>query len=151
MKMRIKQDKLFTYKSYQLQDSIDLFVNNINHSITTRSADFSHNAYETIAQVICSSMAIAKGIGGWVYTIQRRCPHQQTCLQICNSLHLRVLDSQTSHLPWSAIGALHVYKRRPASVASRFSSTLGLKVLWLTNYELFGNCGPNYCCCGVRW
>lgn len=134
-----------------LQNSIEFFTTNKNHSIMARSTASRHDAYETIAQAGCSSMATLKGIGGWVYAIKRQCPHQQTCIQICNSLYLRVLDQQTTHLPWSAIGALHVYKNRPSSTATRVKSTQGFKVLWITDYEYHENCGPNYCCCSIQW
>ena len=106
-------------------------------------------SYETIAQGTCSNIGIIKGVGGWVYTIKRPCPHHESCVQMCNSLNLRVLDSQTAHLSWSAIGAVHVYENRPSSVAHSWFSTPGLKVLRITDYEYHTRCGPNYCCCSV--
>ena len=120
-----------------------------DHIITKRRPVFRHNVYETIAQAGCSSMAVIKHIGGLVYAIRRACPHQQNCMEICNSLHLRVLDSETAHLPWSAIGALHVYTRRPSSTIMWMTSTQGLKVLWKNKYEYERGCGPNFCCCHV--
>ena len=69
----------------------------------------------------------------------------ESCVQMCNSLNLRLLNTQTAYLSWSAIGALHVYIGRQSS---GFCG-LGLKVLWITDYEYYTGCGPNYCCCGV--
>lgn len=135
--------------SIHLQNSMELTTAKSNHSIMERSASFRHNVYETIAQASCNSMAVIKGINGWVYTIKRPCPHRQTCTQICNSFYLRILDSQTIHQPWLAIGALHVYPYRPSSIVTWYGSTLGLKVLWRTDYEYYQRCGPNYCCCAA--
>ena len=132
-------------KSLHLQDSMEYIA---DHPLIKRSADFGHNVYETIAQASCTSMAIVNGYDGWVYTITRECPHQQTCSQICNSFHLRILDTETIHLNWIAIGAIHVYHGRPTSIVTKYeTSTLGLKVLWVTDYEHHKICGPNYCCC----
>ena len=119
---------------------------NISHSIVKRSPFPDHSVYETIAHAACSTIGMVKEIEGWVFTINRPCPHHETCIQMCNSLYLRVLDTQTSYLSWSAIGALHVYVGRQSS---GFRG-LGLKVLWITDYEYHYGCGPNYCCCGVR-
>ena len=135
-----------------MQDSMkpQFATDSSEHIITQRSPAFRHDVYETIAQASCSSMAIKKTVGGWVYAIQRSCPHPHNCMEICNSLHLRVLDSELTHLPWSAIGALHVYQGRPSSSVMWFGSTQGLKVLWKTEYEYERGGGPNYCCCYVN-
>ena len=129
-----------------LQEPMESTSANLSHGMVKRSTYSSHGVYETLAQAACSTIGIIKGIGGWVYAIKRPCPHHESCLQICNSLHLRMLDPTTTHLSWSAIGALHVYGRRPSSVAS----IPGLKVLWITDYEYHTGCGPNFCCCSVR-
>ena len=128
-----------------LQEPMEAISANHTYGMVKRSTFTSHSIYETLAQAACSTIGIIKGIGGWVYAMKRPCPHHESCLQICNSLHLRMLDPPTTHLSWSAIGAVHVYGRRPSSVAS----TPGLKVFWIADYEYHTGCGPNFCCCSV--
>ena len=108
-----------------------------------------HNEYETIAQSVCTSMAVSRELNGWTYAVQRRCDSSTgSCEKICASMALRDQDSQTSGRAWSTLGAVHVYGGRPVSQASTTCDPyLGLKVYWSSTYHTGQNCGPNYCCC----
>ena len=123
---------------------------NSSHNIEKRSVSVSHDEYETIAQSACSSMAISRNLPGWTFAVQKLCISGQSdnCVQICNSVFLRVQDQQTAHSRWSCIGALHIYKGRPSSSPSTLNHpSIGLKVYWSSTYHNNGYCGPNYCCC----
>ena len=110
---------------------------------------FVHSEYETLAQSICTSIAVSRGLAGWTYAVQRRCDSSTaSCSAICDAEALRQQDSQTAGRAWSCIGAIHVYNNRPISQASTPSNPhIGLKVYWSSSYHLGRNCGPNYCCC----
>ena len=114
----------------------------------TAELQASHNEYETIAQAVCTSMAVTKSMGGWTFAIQRRCSGPDTCVQICASKFLHTQDPQTTHRQWSTLGAIHVYGSRPSSSVSTVNSPhIGFKVYWSSNYHTGTSCGPNYCCC----
>ena len=108
-----------------------------------------HSEYETIAQSVCTSMAIKENRAGWTFAVQRRCDSStETCEAICSATALHVQDEQTKSRKWSCLGAIHVYGKRPVSGPSTVSNpSMGFKVFWNSNYHKGRNCGPNYCCC----
>ena len=108
----------------------------------------SHNEYETIAQSVCTSMAVSKNLDGWAYAVQRLCSGTDTCLEICTSKSLHEQDPQTKDKRWRGLGALHVYLDRPSSSPGTSNDPhIGLKVYWSSIYHVGTGCGPNYCCC----
>ena len=122
------------------------------HIIEKRSIPVNHDEYETVAQSVCTSMAIGKRLRGWTYAVGRVCSSStESCQEICSSKFLHVQDTQTAHSTWSCVGALHVYKSRPSSSpGTKNSPSIGLKVYWSSSYHTGRNCGPNFCCCHAR-
>lgn len=114
-----------------------------------------HDAYETIAQSVCTSMAIKENRGGWTYAVKKQCDSSsEPCEAICSSAALHKQDSQTKSKPWSCLGAIAVYQPHPASGPSTVSEPfMGFKVLWSSSYTNCKKrgCGPNYCCCLVAF
>ena len=51
-----------------------------------------HNEYETLAQSVCTSMAVSKGLKGWTYAVRRVCSGSVTCDKMCASKFLHVQD-----------------------------------------------------------
>ena len=109
----------------------------------------SHDEYETVAQSVCTSLAIRKGINGWTYAVNRQCrSDMDSCEAICASEALHKQDDQTKSNRWSCLGAVHVYGYRSSSSPSNSSHpSMGLKIYWSINYHKNTACGPNYCCC----
>lgn len=110
-----------------------------------------HDEYETIAQSVCTSMAIKENRGGWTFAVRRQCDSStEPCEAICSAAALHKQDDQTKSQRWSCLGAIHVYRDppRPVSGPSTVSKpSMGLKVFWSSSYHKGRNCGPNYCCC----
>ena len=108
-----------------------------------------HSEYETIAQSVCTSMAVGNNRQGWTFAIKRQCDSStESCQVICNLQALRELDTQSSGKQWSCLGAIHVYGGRPVSQPStRTNPSIGFKVYWGPSYHAGTNCGPNFCCC----
>ena len=109
-----------------------------------------HDEYETIAQSVCTSMAIKENRPGWTFAVKRQCDSStEPCVEICSATALHELDAPTKSQQWSCLGAIHVYQSRPASGPSTFSKpSMGFKVYWSSIYHEGRNfCGPNYCCC----
>ena len=113
----------------------------------------SHDEYETIAQSVCTSLAIRKGINGWTYAVNRQCrSDMDSCEAICASEALHKQDDQTKSNRWSCLGAVHVYGYRSSSSPSNSSHpSMGLKIYWSVSYHKNTACGPNYCCCHATW
>ena len=108
----------------------------------------SHDEYETLAQSVCTNMAVSKGLNGWTYAVRRVCSGSVTCDKMCASKFLHVQDRQTVNRSWKSLGALHVYKKQPSSNTNDNSHPKeGLKVYWSKTYQTRTRCGPNYCCC----
>ena len=120
--------------------------------IRQRRSASSHTNEEIIAQSICESMQIVRNLAGWVYAIERVCSNiTASCTSICATCYLHVQDAQTVQRTWSTLGALHVYKGRPASSAGTVTNpVMGLKTYWSSGYHNGKHCGPNYCCCHAR-
>ena len=114
-----------------------------------------NDAYrETIAQSVCTSMAIKENRPGWTFAVKRQCnPSTEPCEAICSSAALRKQDNQTKSKQWSCLGAIHVYiESSPASGPSTASKPfIGFKAHWSSTHTSCqsGSCGPNYCCCFV--
>ena len=108
-----------------------------------------HSEYETIAQSVCTSMAVSKGSAGWTFAVKRQCDSTTvSCEKICGLNILHNLDKQSSKQHWSCLGAIHVYGGRPVSQPNTASNpSIGFKVYWSPSYHTGKNCGPNYCCC----
>ena len=108
-----------------------------------------HGEYETIAQSVCTSMAIKEGCAGWTFAIKRQCDSvTEPCQKLCGLQALHDLDQQSRKQQWSCLGAIHVYGNRPVSNPSTTSNpSIGYKVYWSPSYHVGGSCGPNYCCC----
>ena len=111
-----------------------------------------HDEYETIAQSVCTSMAIKENRGGWTFAVKRHCNFKDSstepCEAICSVTALHKQDDQTKSRQWSYLGAIHVYQPHPVSEPSTVSKpSMGLKVFWISNYHKIRGCGPNYCCC----
>lgn len=108
-----------------------------------------HSEYETIAQSVCTSMAVSRGSAGWTFAVKRQCNSiTEPCEAICGLNTLHDLDKQSSKKRWSCLGAIHVYGGRPVSQPSTASNpSIGFKVYWSPSYHTGQNCGPNYCCC----
>ena len=115
----------------------------------TAKLQASHNESETIAQAVCTTMAVTKNKAGWIYAVQRKCETSlETCVQICASEFLHTQDPETTQRQWSTLGAIRVYDNRPSSSASTVNSPhIGFKVFWSSNYHTGIGCGANYCCC----
>ena len=117
-----------------------------------RSIRGRHDEYEVIAQATCTSIAIAKGQNSWTYAVRRFCSqnHLDNCQDLCTASPLVNYDHQTKSHRWTSIGALHVYTHQPPSTPSTVNEpSIGLKVLWVPDYEIQPHCGPNFCCCAA--
>ena len=155
------QHKIYNYKFCAawllIQHNVNSSLYHCTQEQTThiekRSIPVNHDEYETVAQSVCTSMAIDRRLNGWTYAVQRVCSSStETCQEICSSKFLHVQDSQTVHSTWSCIGALHVYKNRPSSSpGTKQAPSIGLKVFWWSNYHTHRSCGPNFCCCHAHW
>ena len=110
-----------------------------------------HNEYETIAQSVCTSMAIKGGHQGWTFAVRRQCDsNTKPCDVLCGLQALHNLDPQSSKKKWTCLGAVHVYPSRPVSQPSTTENpSIGFKVFWSNVYHTGQNCGPNYCCCAA--
>ena len=113
-----------------------------------------HSEYETIAQSVCTSMAIKGGHQGWTYAVGRQCDSisiTKPCDVFCGleALHnLESADPELSNKKWTCLGAVHVYESRPVSQPSTTKNpSIGFKVYWSESYHTVHYCGPNYCCC----
>ncbi len=108
-----------------------------------------HSEYETIAQSVCTSMAIKENRAGWTFAVKRQCDSVTApCQTICALQALHNLDTQSSKQQWQCLGAIHVYPNRPVSNPSTLTSpSIGFKVYWSPSYHEGQHCGPNYCCC----
>lgn len=111
-----------------------------------------HDEYETIAQSVCTSMAIKENRPGWTFAVKRQCDSStEPCEAICSATALHEQDGETKSKQWSCLGAIHVHQDppRPVSGPSTVSKpSMGLKVYWSSSYHKGRNfCGPNYCCC----
>ena len=120
----------------------------VQHSVQQQNLNM-HTEYETIAQSVCTSMAIKENRAGWTFAVQRRCDSStEPCETICSATALHEQDGQTKNQQWSCLGAVHVYGGRPVSGPSTLSKpSMGFKVYWSSSYHRGKNCGPNYCCC----
>ena len=120
---------------------------NHTHNIEERAIYAPHNEYEILAQAICTSIAIKRGVSGWIYAVRRYCTwrHHHNCETLCNDPLTSRADIETRRQWWKAIAGIHVYTHRPPSTEQR--PYLGLKVLWIDTYDQNTRCGPNFCCC----
>ena len=110
-----------------------------------------HNEYETIAQSVCTSMAIKGGYHGWTFAVRRKCDDiTKPCDVLCSLQALRNLETypDPSKTKWTCLGAVHVYESRPVSQPSTTKNpSIGFKVFWSESYHTGQHCGPNHCCC----
>ena len=110
-----------------------------------------HSEYETIAQSVCTSMAIKGGHQGWTFAVRRKCDSiTKPCDVLCGLEALHNLETypEPSKSKWTCLGAVHVYKSRPVSQPSTTKNpSIGFKVYWSNSYHTGQHCGPNYCCC----
>lgn len=93
---------------------------------------FNEVARQTQAQATCRALAPTH----WSFAVERSCPGDRTCREICSSLS----ESQAGKL--SCINSLHVYADAPSSTAE----SLGLKTYRYNDCNA-RSCGPNFCCC----
>lgn len=106
-----------------------------------------HMLADVIAQSSCSAY-MPVGPEGWIYAVRRNCISKDSCADVCSSKQLQGQDKRTASRTWGCIGAVHVYKRRPATGDGK-TPTLGLKTHFYEKCNASGRCGPNYCCCKV--
>ena len=111
----------------------------------------SHTVEDIIAQATCSAY-VQLNTHGWMYAVRRDCSNSTpTCDQICANKYLHVQDAQTAQRTIrTCAGAVHVYLGRPAT-GSGNTPKLGLKTLFEGFEKCIGGCGPNYCCCKVKY
>ncbi len=108
-----------------------------------------HNEYETIAQSVCTSMAIKQGWAGWTFAVRRQCDSttkHSDCGAICGTKDLYDEDAQLKNKRLACLGAIHVYHGRQPSTTK---PSIGFKVFWSSGYHESKGCGPNYCCCAA--
>ena len=147
--------KLTVHLVYFLQEYSPANTNEYDHNIEERSVGSPHDEYEILAQATCTSISIANGVSGFTYAIRRFCygrvHYTHNCQRLCTNPIGSATDQQTKHLKWRSIGGIHVYTPRPSSTPGTVQrANLGLKVLWVKDYDTNTKCGPNFCCCFVQ-